>query len=330
MTRGGPEKRPGEKTETDEFSDARRPEGRKRTRLRLGGGRLLDVDAFFVAGIVNLTPDSFSDGGLYAHPDAALGRVRAILRQGAFFVDLGAESTRPGCADTGQAEEWRRLAPVLEAVLPLRLARDEPESPAPPSFCLCVDTFRAGTAAAALGAHENIPGVLPVDLINDISGGFLDPAMDETLAARKPGYVLGHCPIPPSRMSGRERYPDVADALLAWFSARLEALVRKGLPEDCVCLDPCIGFAKSDADALRIIAALPRFAALGRPIYLGLSRKGILGTLTGLPPEKRDAATAAACALLALAGVDIHRVHDVESCLAALKIAAAFRPRDLA
>ncbi|MDR1489775.1 MAG: dihydropteroate synthase [Desulfovibrio sp.] len=307
----------------------RRLEGRKKTRLRLGGGRLLDVDAFFVAGIVNITPDSFSDGGLYAHTDAALGRVREILRQGAFFVDLGAESTRPGCADIGQAEEWRRLAPVLEAVLPLRLARDEPESPAPPSFCLCVDTFRAGTAAAALKAHENISGarVLPVDLINDISGGFLDPAMDETLAAHKPGYVLGHCPVQPSRMSGRERYPDVADALLAWFSARLETLVGKGLPEECVCLDPCIGFAKSDADALRVIEALPRFAALGRPIYLGLSRKKILGTLTGLPPEKRDAATAAACALLALDGVDIHRVHDVESCLAALKIAAAFRPR---
>jgi dihydropteroate synthase len=300
--------------------------GGKKLRLRLGGGRLLDVDAFLVAGIVNITPDSFSDGGALSTPEAALERVRQIVGQGATFVDIGAESTRPGCADIGQAEEWRRLAPILERVLALRRTQDEPPAPAAPAFCLSIDTFRAETAAAALRAHENNPArdVLPLDMINDISGGFLDPDMDEALIAHKPAYVLGHCPLPPPRMKGRAHQGDVVEDLLDWFNKRMESLVRRGLPEECICLDPCIGFAKSTEQTLEIIAALPRFAALGRPLYFGLSRKKIIGELTGLPPDKRDAATAAACALLGKAGVAIHRVHDVENCLAALKIAAAF------
>ncbi|MDR1946306.1 MAG: dihydropteroate synthase [Desulfovibrio sp.] len=290
---------------------------KQREILRLTGGGTLCTELFLVAGILNITPDSFSDGGRWSDPGRAAERARQLVREGAHILDIGAESTRPGAADIGPDEEWRRLSPVLDGVLSMRSAAD-----APP-FRVSIDTRRARTAARALEAHAPHAGTPPVDMINDISGGAYDPGMDEVLATYKPAYVLGHCPVPPENMRGYACPGDAVEILLDWFTARLTALVKAGLPEECVCLDPCIGFGKSDAQALRILASLPRFAALGRPLYIGISRKGLLGALTGLPTEKRDAAAAALSALLLQRGARIHRVHAVESCLSALKTACA-------
>ncbi|MDR2604047.1 MAG: dihydropteroate synthase [Desulfovibrio sp.] len=290
--------------------------------LRLNGGRTLRTAPFLVAGILNVTPDSFSDGGQWADPVRAVEQARQMLREGAHILDLGAESTRPGAADIGPDEERRRLFPVLERVLAMRTEDGAP------SFCLSIDTRRAQTAAGALEAHVRHPGAPPAEMINDISGGAYDPAMDEVLATYKPAYVLGHCPVPPEIMRGYACPGDVVDVLLDWFTTRLTALVKAGLPEECVCLDPCIGFGKSDAQALRILSSLPRFAALGRPLYIGISRKGLLGAITGLPPDKRDAAAAALSALLLSRGARIHRTHNVEFCLSALKTAGALHTAD--
>jgi dihydropteroate synthase len=298
-------------------------------RWQIRGGRELVPAPFLVAGIVNITPDSFSDGGDFARTGAAVRRVRQLIAEGADMVDLGAESTRPGAEDIGSAEEWRRLAPVLRKTL---LARAVPGG-VPPAVTVAVDTFRAATAAAALempvdaGAETAAPGL---DVINDVSGGAFDPGMADVLAQFKPGYVLGHSPARPQVMQKNPRYGDVVEDLLHWFSSRMKALARAGLPEKCICLDPCIGFGKNLDHTVAIIKAIPRFMALGRPLYFGISRKSFLGEITGLAVSSRDTATQAAVALLAEAGVAVHRVHQVADTVATLKIVRALSSRGFA
>lgn len=338
---------------------------------RISGGRRLTPAPFLVAGIINLTPDSFSrsvaaenwqnppfaangqgpsfaaggedpsllsggQGSLWpagkgaasagaapADLEAPLALARLHLEQGAHILDLGAESTRPGASDIGHEEEWRRLAPALKALLALRAGLPCPAAPQPPAFCISIDTFRAATALKALAARaEPEPGP-PVDIINDISGGLFDPDMDELLGQYKPGYVLCHCPARPAVMQNEPHYADVLGEVEAFFVARLTALVKAGLPEECVALDPGIGFGKSPEHNLALLRALPRFAALGRPLYLGLSRKSFLGAVSGLPLEGRGPVTAAAVALTAKLGATIQRVHDVGQAVAALKLALA-------
>ena len=307
---------------------------------RISGGRRLTPAPFLVAGIVNITPDSFSDGGRYVSPDAALTRVRRIVAEGADMADLGAESTRPGADDIGHGEEWRRLEPVLTGTLALRsaLVRQASPSPAAPSrppFAVSIDTFRAETAARAL-APGKTRAEAGADIINDVSGGTFDPAMADVLAEFTPGYVLGHSPALPGVMQKAPRYGDVVDELMHWFSTRLNVLIKAGLPEECICLDPCVGFGKNLEHNLAVCAAAPRFAALGRPLYYGISRKTFLGALLGThfpqpPPQDdrnpaspsghpRDSATQIAVALLARDGVAIHRVHQVADTVATLKI----------
>lgn len=281
------------------------------------GGRRITPAPFLVAGIVNITPDSFSDGGSFARPEQALEHVDSIVREGADMVDLGAESTRPGAEDIGSGEELCRLIPVLDGVLTLRRDRMRHAATDTPPFFISIDTFRAVTAAAAL---ERSHGDLPVDVINDVSGGAFDPGMADVLAQFKPGYVLGHSPARPKDMQKNPRYADVVEELLFWFSSRMEALVKAGLPEACIALDPCIGFGKTLAHTLDIIRAVPRFASLGRPLYFGISRKAFLGALTGSPVENRDTATQVVTALLARSGVAVHRVHNVADAVASLNI----------
>lgn len=299
---------------------------------------------FLVAGIINITPDSFSDGGRFHSPDAALTRVRQVMDEGADMVDLGAESTRPEARDIGHAEEWRRMEPVLAGTLALRSppalqpALSSTRSPRP-SPAISIDTFRADTAARAL-APGKINAEAGADIINDVSGGTFDPAMAEVLAEFKPGYVLGHSPALPSVMQNAPYYTNVVDELMHWFSTRMNALVKAGLPEECICLDPCIGFGKNLEHNLAVCAAAPRFAALGRPLYYGISRKTFLGALLGealsrrsqnaLRPDSpykhpRDSATQIAVAVLAGKGVAIHRVHQVAETVATLKIVQSMR-----
>ena len=281
---------------------------------RIRGGRLLRPAPFLIAGLVNITPDSFSDGGKFFTPIDAAQRVREIKAQGAHIVDLGAESTRPGAEDIGGREEWRRLRPVLEQALALRDADPSGKAGHCP-FAVSIDTFRAETADKALG--------MGADIINDVSGGFFDPAMDEILATHKPGYVMGHSPARPDRMQQNPRYDNVVDEVLRWFSTRMNALVKAGLPEEYICLDPCIGFGKTPEHCLEIMAAIPRFLALGRPLYFGISRKSFIGTITGQSATERDASSQAVTALLAKAGVHVHRVHQVADTVATLKLVRA-------
>ncbi len=279
---------------------------------RLAGGGQLTPAPFLVAGIVNITPDSFSDGGRFFSPEAALARVAEVAAQGADMADLGAESTRPGASEIGRAEELRRLMPVLEGAVRLRR-----EAAGGRPFFISVDTWRAGTAAAALEAGA--------DIINDISGGLFDPDMDRVLAEHRPGYVLGHSPARPRVMQRAPRYAaPVLDVLRRHFTERLNALVRAGLPEECISLDPCIGFGKTLAHTIDILAGAHCLAALGRPLYYGVSRKSSLVALSGLPDPDRDGITQAAVALLAAKGVHIHRVHNVPAARAALRMAEAF------
>ena len=301
---------------------------------RITGGRHVRPAPFLVAGIVNITPDSFSDGGAWFAPEAALERVRQVADEGAAIVDLGAESTRPGAADIGQDEEWRRLKPVLEGTLGVRAAiapaEKRPKEEGPP-FAVSIDTFRAGTAALALAFGRDNPDA-GADIINDVSGGAFDPAMAEVLAEFKPGYVLGHSPDRPAIMQRCPRYTNVVDELLQWFDSRMAALIKAGLPEECICLDPCIGFGKTLEHNLAICAAAPRFARLGRPLWFGVSRKSFLVSLLQeaghAPPRersrpgmrKRDMATQAAVALLARSGVAVHRVHQVADTVATLAV----------
>jgi dihydropteroate synthase len=164
------------------------------------------------------------------------------------------------------------------------------------------------------------------DIINDVSGGAFDPDMDEVLAAHKPGYVLGHSPARPDQMQQNPRYAHVVDELLRWFNLRMNALVKNGLPEECICLDPCIGFGKTPEHTLTIIAAIPRFLALGRPLYFGISRKSFIGAITGQSAQQRDTSTQVVIALLAQAGVHVHRVHQVADTVATLKLVRALMP----
>lgn len=301
---------------------------------RMTGGRRFRPFPFLIAGIVNVTPDSFSDGGSFLCPQDALRHVEQIVAEGADMIDLGAESTRPGAEDIGHQGEWRRLQPVLEGTLAFRARTPVPwavdkrnslERSLP--LTVAVDTFRAQTAVRALSmsvSGEDGRNGQGVDVINDISGAAFDPGMVDVLAQFKPGYVLGHSPARPRRMQVNPRYDNVVDELLAWFSARMDTLVKAGLPEECISLDPCIGFGKTLQHILDIIAAIPRFRALGRPLYFGISRKSFLGAITGQDAGHRDNSTLAATALLAQAGVAVHRVHRVADALAALKVAHAF------
>lgn len=298
---------------------------------RIAGGRLLTPAPFLVAGIINLTPDSFSGKGLAG--DDALEEVRRQISQGAHIVDLGAESTRPGAQDIGPDEEWSRLSPVLSKILDFR-QKEAAGSPAS-SFAISIDTFRARTAASALSmkvCKTNGPGGSPlssqglaVDIINDISGGTFDPAMPEVLGSFKPGYVLGHSPAPPARMQQDPQYEDIVDELMHWFSTRMGVLVKAGLPEEYICLDPCIGFGKNLAHNLAIIAAIPRFKTLGRPLFFGISRKSMIGEITGQQVRERDTSTQALTALLAYSGAAVHRVHCVADTVQTLKIVEAVK-----
>ena len=266
-----------------------------------------------VAGIVNITPDSFSDGGQHSGQENLLALMQRHLDEGANMLDLGAESTRPGASPVSLQEEICRLAPVMDMAKTLVQHS--------PAIGLSVDTYKAGTAAWALeqGAH----------IINDISGGAFDAGMLPLVAEHKPGYVLGHCPAPPAIMQQAPAYTNVVEDVLDHFTRTMNTLVQHGMPEERIVLDPCIGFGKTLEHNLAIIRAIPRLLSLGRPLYFGLSRKRMLGELTGLPVEERGTATAVATALLASRGVLLHRVHHVAPAKQALLLACQFAPQPM-
>ena len=274
----------------------------------LRGGRVLHPAPFCLIGIVNVTPDSFSDGGRFLDPQRAVEHGLRLLDDGACMLDLGAESTRPYAVPVPEAEERARLLPVMGRLREVR-----------PDAVLSVDTLKAGTARAALEGGA--------DIINDVSACTADPALTDVLVEYKPGYVLMHSQGNPREMQVNPHYGDVVEEILVFFERHLARLVKAGLPEDRIVLDPGIGFGKNKDHTVAILQGMERFASLGRPLYVGLSRKSMFRELLGLDEvEQRAEATRLAVALLAARGVPYHRVHDVSGCAQALRLVEAMTP----
>ena len=265
-----------------------------------------------VMGILNVTPDSFSDGGRHAGHEAAVAHGLRMLAEGADLVDVGGESTRHGSERISPAEEQRRILPVVEAL-------------AAQGAVLSVDTLHAATAEAALDAGAHI--------VNDVSGAAVSPEMIELVAARQAPYVLTHSRGTPETMDRLAVYGDVVGEVVGELEALRDRFVAAGLAPERIVLDPGLGFAKRGAQNWELLRALPRFRATGHPVLVAASRKRFLGTLLAedgvpRPAAGRDAATAALSALAAHGGAWGVRVHDVRSSADAVTTAAAWRGGD--
>ena len=275
------------------------------------GGGSPDGAPYLVAGIVNVTPDSFFDGGRHAEARDAVAWGMRLAREGAHIIDVGGESTRPGADALEAGEELRRVIPVVAGL------RGELEAQGLPS-AISVDTYKAEVAAKALEAGATI--------VNDVSACRFDPALADVLAQHKPGYVLMHSLDKPADMQRDPKYADVVTDIVAFFEERMAALVSTGLPETNIALDPGVGFGKTLEHNLAILRAVERFMDLGRPIYIGLSNKSLFQGLLGLELDERGPATQIATALMASRGVRVHRVHDVAATLRTLHVVRALAP----
>jgi dihydropteroate synthase len=258
-------------------------------------------------GIVNLTPDSFYDGGRHASTGAGLAHALRLHGEGADIVDFGAESTKPGSGALSPEEEQARLLPVLRAALE-----------AAPDMAVSVDTYHAGTAAAVLD--------LGAAVINDVSACSFDPGLTDVLVQYKPGYVLMHHKGRPGTMQDNPRYGDVRREVALFFEREMARLVKAGLPEDRIALDPGIGFGKTCAHNVELLAHPEDWLSFGRPVLAGISMKSLFGDLLGLPAAERGPATQVAAALLRCGGIFWHRVHDVAATRRSLALAAALKP----
>lgn len=272
-------------------------------------GLALHPDVPAVMGIVNVTPDSFSDGGRWATTDAAVAHGRTLRALGADLLDIGGESTRPGATRPLVAEELDRVVPVIREL-------------AAEGARVSVDTMRAEVARAALAAGASV--------VNDVSGGLADPRVLEVVADSDATYVAMHWRAHADRMRDFTDYgPDgVVATVRAELGARLEAAVAAGIPAERVVLDPGLGFAKEPAHNWELLAALDALRGLGCPLLVGASRKSFLGALLAdddgaRPVDGREHAHVALVALLAERGVDVLRVHDVRATRDALAVVRA-------
>jgi dihydropteroate synthase len=262
-----------------------------------------------VMGIVNVTPDSFSDGGLYADAEHAVDHGRQLLADGADLLDIGGESTRPGAIRPVVSEELDRVIPVIT-----RLAAE--------GAVVSVDTMRASVAAAALAAGAQV--------VNDVSGGLADPEILEVVAQSDATYVAMHWRAHATTMQAFTDYgPDgVVEGVRRELGDRLDAIVAAGIDPDRVLLDPGLGFAKTPQHNWELLRGLASLESLGRPLLIGASRKSFLGTLLAVDGEpravgEREFAHVALVALLAQRGVDCLRVHDVRATCDALAVVGA-------
>jgi dihydropteroate synthase len=255
-------------------------------------------------GVVNVTPDSFSDGGRFLEPDAAVAHALRLAEEGADILDFGGESTRPGAEDVSAEEERRRVVPVIERVA----ARD-------PGPQLSIDTSKLEVARAALDAGAS--------LVNDVTAFRGAPGMAGLVAERGADCCLMHMLGDPRTMQREPRYDDVVSEVKAFLEDRLAFAVAEGVAEERVMLDPGIGFGKTLEHNLTLLRRLDEIAALGRPVVVGTSRKSFLGRLTGREVGERLAGTIAANVLAFERGAGVFRVHDVAPVRDALVVAAA-------
>jgi dihydropteroate synthase len=270
-----------------------------------------EIDRCRVMGVVNVTPDSFSDGGLWFDPDVAVERGLAMVEAGADIVDVGGESTRPGAQRVEAAEELRRVLPVVGKL-------------AASGVVVSVDTMHAEVARGAVD--------LGAVLVNDVSGGLADPRMVPFIAASGIAFVVMHWRGHSADMQARAHYDDVVADVHSELTQRIEAVVDAGVDPDQLVLDPGIGFAKrpDSGHNWALLRHLDRLAELGRPVLIGASRKAFLGRLLAAgdeprPPRERDHASSAITALVAAGGAWGVRVHDVTADVDAVRVAARWR-----
>ncbi|WP_137931044.1 dihydropteroate synthase [Mesorhizobium comanense] len=273
---------------------------------QLAHGRLIDLGGkAVVVGILNVTPDSFSDGGLFHAPETALAQARRMIGEGADIIDVGGESTRPGAAAISAGEEQDRILPVIEALAGLG------------EVLISVDTYRAETArlAVAAGAH----------IVNDVWGLQREPGIASVAAQTGAGLIVMHTG------RDREKLPDVIADQFAFLERSLDIARRSGVADDHIVLDPGFGFAKETADEnLDLMARFSELHALGFPLMAGTSRKRFIGTVTGRDAADRAAGTAATSVILRLKGAHLFRVHDVAINVDALAVADAMLARQTA
>ena len=257
----------------------------------------------WIMGVVNCTPDSFSDGGRFADPDDAVIHAREIIEAGADIIDIGGESTRPGATPVDSVEQIRRTAPVIRRV------REDWDGP------ISIDTTRADVAAAALEAGAN--------WVNDISALRDDSEMVELIAGSACVVVLMHMQGKPSTMQESPSYADVVSEVAGFLSERAAFAEAHGIDAERIVIDPGIGFGKRHEDNLAILRYLTRFVELGYPVLVGASRKSFIGRITGDDPVHRLEGSLSAAVWAALHGARIVRVHDVDATRKALIVADA-------
>lgn len=263
------------------------------------------LDRILVMGVVNVTPDSFSDGGRFGTVDAALAHARRLAGEGADILDIGGESTRPGAAAVDAETEIARVVPVIEAI------RGELATP------ISIDTMKGEVMRAAVEAGA--------EMINDVNGLRDEQAMRAAAGLDVPVCVM-HMQGEPRTMQDAPAYDDVVEDLLAFFRERIRACLDAGIAERNLVLDPGFGFGKTLEHNLQILDQFARFKSLGLPLVAGLSRKSMLGRITGRErPDQRIAASVAAAVMAAERGADIVRVHDVAETVDAMKVVAALR-----
>ncbi|RBN32586.1 dihydropteroate synthase [Lawsonia intracellularis] len=271
------------------------------------GGRQINPTPFCIIGILNITPDSFSDGGRYLITKDVIEHTKQMLQSGAQVIDIGAESTRPFAEPIIEEVEKERLIPHF------KILKEQF-----PDVIFSIDTYKAFTAKAALE--------LGADIINDVSGCTFEPNLLDILVEYKPGFVLCHTQGKPKTMQVNPSYKDIIEELLYFFESQMSLITKAGLPEDRIVLDPGICFGKKKEHTEIIMKNIERLKVLGRPLYIGLSRKSFFKQFFDLDVHERDEATRIATALLAARGVRYHRVHDVAGCTQALKITEVFTP----
>jgi dihydropteroate synthase len=267
------------------------------------------IDRCRVMGVINVTPDSFSDGGAFDDADAAITHGLAMLEAGADIIDVGGESTRPGAQRISAEEEWRRVGPVVAAL-------------AQSGAMVSIDTMRASTAAAAVEAGARI--------VNDVSGGRADPKLPSVVADAGLPYVVMHWRAHSATMQQHADYTDVVQDVCAELRQRIDDAVTAGVAPECIVVDPGLGFAKSAEHNWALLARFDELLGLGRPVLVGASRKSFLGALLAdeLGPRStggRDDATAAVTVVAALAGAWGVRVHEVRANVDAVRVVARLR-----
>lgn len=268
------------------------------------GARMLDLRAPVVMGVLNVTPDSFSDGGKFAHRDAALAQARRMAGEGAAIIDVGGESTRPGASPATLDEELSRVIPVIEALR------------AESTVFISVDTSKPEVMRAAVAAGA--------DIINDVRS-LAERGAVAAAAETGAGVCLMHMLGEPRTMQDAPRYGDVVAEVGAFLAARIAACREAGIEPARLAIDPGFGFGKTAAHNLELLKQLGRFASLGVPLAVGLSRKSMLARLTGRAVDQRTAGSVALAAIAVLNGARIVRAHDVAATLDAVRVAAAVR-----